>query len=81
MTEIGNDTLNRLWVKFAAKYLEPTELMYLCKFDNASRRSPMVRRFEDWLFSHGAIIQQRNKKRYFIFLNDEYASFFLLQHL
>lgn len=39
------------------------------------------RPFEDWLFSHGAIVKQYNKHRFIEFATDQQATWFILKYL
>lgn len=78
MIEVKPEILDYLWSRFLA-YIGKVGEYYPKKYSMVSRNYGLCQQFESWLFSQGAIIQQRNKKRYIKFYTEEAATMFLLK--
>lgn len=77
MTEVDGEVLDKIWYRYAsARGFDPRTVR---SYQRESRRSLYGRAFEAWLFNEGAIVQQRNKRRFIAFVDDTQASFFLLK--
>jgi len=59
----------------------PNSWDYHCTYQREYRGGFINQRFEEWLYSQGFTVIQRNKKRYLKFSGDERKlTFFLLKH-
>jgi hypothetical protein len=53
--------------------------IYQTSYQHVTRNSSKGKRFEDWLYEHGAFIVQRNKLRFIRFYNEDAAVMFMLR--
>lgn len=83
--ELDSDNLDIVWRKWVeTTYGDNQAKMRLysrTKYRGLSRISPVTSEFEDWLFSQGGRIEQRNGKRYVVFDDESMASWFILRYL
>ena len=77
----GPDVLNAVWEKWNLEHNESnfSNNVWLRDYSRTSRRSFTARLFEEWLFTEGAMVMQKDHKRYLRFLDAEKAAFFLLR--
>lgn len=79
MVELSSSLLDALWKEWREKhgYHSVRAPSYLY----ASRRSRLESKFEDWLYSHGLTVKQKNKKRYLEYHgNSRQLTIFLLKY-
>ena len=79
---LDTELLNKVWSGFIQE-LEDAKLPKLIipkDYNFVSRRSRPAKRFEDWLFTQGAIIVQENRRRYIRFINKQRELFFILKY-
>ena len=81
---LSSEQLNKVWVRFLlGKNLDPARLRYFSSsnYNYVSRKLPLSREFENWLFDHGGIVRQENRQRYVEFINQPRGLLFILRHL
>jgi hypothetical protein len=78
MVTVGPDTLNKIWQDWRISQGQPLGV-WDRSYQRVSR-DHTGKKFEDWLFSQGAMVFQENGRRYLRFLDAEQATFFLLQY-
>ena len=80
---ISPEILNKVWSRWCEAHCEPDSMHTLwqyAEYGTVSRRGNTAQRFEDWLFTQGAIVQQLNHKRFLYFSDDQQASWFMLRY-
>lgn len=76
--ESSPETLQKIWVNWNERSNNYTGY-HLSEFRHISRRTALACRFEDWLFSHGIVVKQRDGVRFLKFTDPDQAVIFLLE--
>lgn len=76
------DSIWNKWVASLSKNKRKRYEKYLpTRYSSVNRHYGPGKEFEAWLFDHGALVVQRDKKRYINFFSDEQALWFTLKQL
>lgn len=82
MVTLGEDHLDNLWQKWINHHYDLRTRDYLPGlYKYVQRRTGAARKFEDWLYTHGATVRQENKHRFIEFFDDKQAMIFSLKFL
>lgn len=83
MTDTGYDStpeqLNQVWKKYAVDSNHALPY-YMLEYNTVSRKGSLPKRFEDWLWSNGIRVIQRNHKRFMRFYSRDDAVMFMLKY-
>lgn len=77
---LSTEILNKVWLKWGSDNLHADDLRYDSVYDRVARRTINALKFEGWLFTQGATVQQVNHKRYLQFTDDQDATVFILKY-
>lgn len=81
MTALSPEDLDALYNKWCDS-IDENKSKYSKKYINVYRNSGPGKRFEDWLWSNGFKVVQRDKKRWLEFAGDDNRlTFFLLKYM
>lgn len=73
------ETLDRIWLKWLNTYDGDKGWYAKHSYAYQNRKSQLCTIFEDWLWQHHARVMQSSHGRYIKFLDEEYATAFLLE--
>ena len=79
---IDTELLNKVWSHFIREIEDANSPKIITPLDYnfVGRRNSIAKKFEDWLFSQGAIVVQENRRRYIRFINKQRELFFILKY-
>ena len=72
--------LDKIWVNWLTTRESGIHAYRDQHYINVPRRTPMPQLFESWLYSQGAIVVQKNHKRFIDFISEEDAIVFKLKY-
>ena len=78
MYETSPEALDRVWERYLKNFTREKS-RYFEKYNYVSRKSATGQRFEDWLFSQGARVVQKDHKRFLRFYSEDDAIMFMLK--
>jgi hypothetical protein len=79
LTTVSPETLDEVWRKWREENSIPTDI-WERSYTHVTRRFGLAKKFEEWLFTEGAIVQQIKGKRHLQFMDENQASYFLLRY-
>ena len=77
---IDSTILDRIWRNWIDSMADTPSVRAIRYSDTGSRFSTLNRKFEDFLFSNGAIVIQEEGKRYLKFFDAKNITLFLLKY-
>jgi hypothetical protein len=78
ITQLSESALNKVWFDWNMKM--SADNAFISSYSRVSRRSSSAQQFENYLYSHGALVQRINKKCYLHFNDPIDAMAFKLKH-
>jgi hypothetical protein len=78
MITLPDELLNKVWQSWNIQ--NNFEVVYQSQYNRVARRGYNAQKFENWLFTQGAIVQRINKKCYLQFTDPEEALVFRLKY-
>lgn len=76
--ETSPDQLDRIWHNWNCQVVGRNHI-YETNYIYVKRSGQRGKQFEDWLYDMGAVVVQRNRKRFLRFYSSDKAIMFMLQ--